>query len=373
MFLRTRPIEFKNTFLVYIGDKDYETYFDSKSPLEPDKLKDALLWIATGRPKAIVVDIETDSPEFSKLRSEKWNGVPVVWAQTAHQPEAEAGEHAEEHHEGGHHELPALETAPVLGGNDLTSIHTGLAVMTPDKDCIVRGYNRTLKVVFKSKDGTTRAAGKHHGEHGDAAKADSLPWAAIKIVDAQRATRDGSEPKRIFKFARDSNLYSGYSLDRIHELVTKNPASLKAILSDKIVILGGTYFASRDRHPTPIGPVPGCELIGYAIESELQGETIGSVDSWVLFAADIVCGILFVLVMHKLPRTSALFWILVLFPVFALVFSFLSFSRLAIWASFVPVLFGVYLHFLHDHMEEDKKMREELAELRGSTTEPHEH
>src|SRR5262249_39570172 len=57
-----------------------------------------------------------------------------------------------------------------------------------------------------------------------------------------------------------------------------------------IVLVGGTFAASRDFYDTPIGRIPGVLLNAYAVEGALSGLMVSEAPRFLTFVLDVVLG-----------------------------------------------------------------------------------
>jgi hypothetical protein len=130
-------------------------------------------------------------------------------------------------------------------------------------------------------------------------------------------------------------------------------------LQDKIVLVGGAYEAARDTHRTPIGDLPGVELVAQAIYSDLTGGGIRIIGWWYGALLDLALGTFIVYLNYQLIRWPLLAFrcgIVVLVMIFV-VCAVLVLIKWA-WLNVVPVAVGVYLHQFWDHYH-DKKIEQE--------------
>ncbi len=399
-FVRLHPIDVKYTCLVDIDDSDLEKLFDGVRPLAAEKLREVIAAISEGEPRAIVVDIDTEDLSYRVLRDFKFP-VRVIWARGAENLDAESYSHGHEEKSSGgnsHDKLPLMKPLPVLGDSARDGVEYGFAVTRPDENGWVRSYPQHISVVWREtavheegaaskRDELARTdqlrTGHVETEQAKATQAktepieeaETLPWEAIRAgnINAGKESDSHHADELMFKFSSFPKAYPGYSAGEVLEQVRGNSAAWKTAVKDKIVLLGGTYKSAGDTHMTPVGRVDGVKLVGFAIESYLQDCVIRETDPNLMLVFDVMIGILCVAVGHYLPRALALLTIPVIFPLLVFALSLLCFDKLSIWANFVPLLFGIYLHFIHDHLVEDREMRHELQALKaGKTNEMHE-
>lgn len=396
IFIRAYPIEMQDTRIVEIGDEDFDTIFDGQTPLKPQRLKQLIDTILSGEPKVLIVDLDTAKEQYQELKDIKREGTTIIWARKGlilphdsdlvvsgahagaagdrHAPNDEHGpnkvantgtehdgkdasepehpdradlkEHAPEaHHEGGHGVLPLMRPLPVLGGapNQYRD-RSAMAVMTADLDGMVRSYRLRVKVLWDDV---------HHptGEYSD-----TLPWAAVKAF-VEKPPEERTE-KALFNFTFTPD--RSFSATQIEKFA--KGTGWRGLAQDKIVILGGTY-GGFDTHATPAGMYSGAHLIAMAIESHLQNRVTYPIDAISLALIDLAAGMVLVAFTKLFPYRWALLTAFGGSMIIAPVASVFLYSRLSMWFSFVPVLFGVNIHLFIDHFRDVRHMASELKTL----------
>jgi CHASE2 domain-containing sensor protein len=327
--LQLRPLASStHVVLVSITDADYSTLFDASSPLNRDVLASLLTAVARGRPALIAVDLETE-PLSMEVRVHGRGGIewpPVFWALTGRV------------HEGVFHpssDPTALET------------HFAAAVIPQDRDGVVRRYRRAFRL-----------------ERG---QIDSLPW---RITRAFCERSPGAAPacprliseavddsdELLLNFTGDRFAFSRISASDVIAAAEGPGWQVAGPLRDKIVVIGGEYEASRDFHVTPVGTLAGLEVVGQAIESELQGGGIRVADEFLMLGLEILGGFMIAFFHHHFRVRTAMLLSLVGVPLIALGSSWLAFFSFSRWGNFVPVLLAVLVHELY----EDAKKADEL-------------
>jgi CHASE2 domain-containing sensor protein len=315
-----KPVKPRDVSIVKITEEDYEQIFESRYPLNPVKLKLLIDAIARGKPKLIAVDIDTSHPDFRSLQPDpKWP--PIVWAQSVSLPK---------------NSNEKLKPIPVLGGQDIR-VPTGLAVLPNDSDGNIRHFRRE----FETTNGT-------------------LPTFPAAILATWREASAG-HPRSHESALQESKAEEeehNLVLDLTGEVFDFNPHKASDVLTvadgegwqtdgplkDQVVLLGGEYAAARDVYRTPLGEKYGVELMAHAVESELQGRTIAPVNEVLMILLEVAAGFLLVILNYYLGGTSWRWLTWAAIPLIALVSSFLVFSRLSLWASFVPVMVAGRLH-----------------------------
>jgi len=363
--LAQRSRQSDHIVLVTIGDEEFSSpeLFNATSPLDPAKLGKVLEAIKAGRPRLIVVDLDTSAvnkkDQYQRL-AEKTTGAdwpPVIWSCDG---DAESDGH-------GGHGAPVVRVIPPLAGNP--AAHRGLIMLPADSDGVVRRYYRTFQT----------AAEDGHGSHH---AIDSLPWAAVK--EYCRQAPEESLPKHLRWLRRRSadapgpnELLMNFPGDRFNFFRIAAATALdgyrrmdfwtsdKSPIRDKIVVLGGTYRAARDLHPTPLGQVPGAVLLATAIETELQNRGIRFTHEAFAIVVDVLFGSLLVYLNRWFPSPRAMLWNLLAVAALALFASYLTFNTLGFWLNFAVVLAGVWLHIQFDMLKQLPKLHDEVQTLRA--------
>lgn len=362
--LAQRPRRSDHVVIVTIGDEEFRSpnLFRGTSPLDPEKLELILQAIAAGKPRLIAVDLDTSLTEkktaYERLaeitRADGWP--PVIWS---------CDGEAEDDHQNGHH-LPELRLIPALAGDPAAT--SGLITMPCDADGVIRRYSRRFHV----------ASTTDHHPIG----VDSLPWAVVKKYcrqtpenqlpkGLQRIRLEGSdddEPRGLLmNFARDRYSFFHITAQTVLDSNAKQEfwSSEKSPIRDKIVLLGGTYRAARDVHPTPAGRVDGVELLAMAVESELRGTGVRLVEEVFAIVIDILFGSLLVYFNWRFVSPRAVFFNLLAVAALALIASYITFNTLGYWLNFALVLVGIWLHHQVDIVRELPQLHREILELRS--------
>ena len=305
--------------VVEITEEDYATRFHSTSPLDPKTLRGLLAAIARGRPRLVVIDLETRPGIIARVGSdpdEPAHWPPSVWAR----PDVLTGGE------------PPTEHDP--------SVLTGVAEFPIDRDGVIRRHERLIR--------------PHEGAEPPSS---SLPWAAVTT----HCSLGGTEAvcNQIGREQPDEGLLMNFAGDRFDfERMTASAmlaassgegwSTERGPLFGKIVLLGGLYWAARDQHATPLGRTHGVYIVAQAIESELQGLGIRRTQEGTMFLMDVLCGLVIVLVHHQLKLPTAFRASVAGIPALVMLSSVVAFYSFSRWASFVPVCVGVLIHELYD-------------------------
>jgi CHASE2 domain-containing sensor protein len=257
--------ETSDVAIIVIDDGDYQKLFQSKSPLDPNALLSLINAIAAGRPRLIGVDIDTSDPQFKAMAIPSW-WPPIIW------------------HRGVRDDLTAdiqldrLRPADILGGRDPLNSNSGLVLLIDTEDSVTRRYQRLIN----TSEGTLP----------------SFPWAVASRFDPTLTkTLTPSSDQLAIRYSRGANRFR-LAASRVHELSKGSGWASHSPIEGRIVLLGGE-FGSFDRHETPLGRMPGVEIMANAIETELSGGGHHPPSSLVLILLLAVEGLVPVLIFHK--------------------------------------------------------------------------
>jgi CHASE2 domain-containing sensor protein len=350
--------------IVDINQDDFDLIFLSKTrPLNPPILKDLIEKILKANPCVVGVDIDTSFSEFGKLENLA-AAKNVVWAR-----EAEISETA------GEKPIPL----DFLGGRNVeTGAESGFPILVEEREKVTRRYSRLI--------GTTQG------------NFPSLPWAVFKA--GKKLKQSGSPYCQSISFpelTETADQYViGYSRGAEGAGRTKIPASHilrfdeqsgwqhDNPLRGKIVLVGGTYL-DEDRHETPLGKLPGVEIIANVIETELGGGGNKPPDFWRIVLLQIFDGVLLLGLFHyfalktgiKDARKKAgwreifpwqpLILSLPAIAVISIICSLITYGTLSHWFLFAPVMLGVIVAELLDRTKDYLKgrYRDEIEETLG--------
>ena len=316
----------QNIFVVLVTDDDYRELFHRRSPLDQRTVQQVIAAIAAAHPRAIGIDLDTSEWEAA-ITPELPSGVPLVWAR-----EASGGE-------------GAVHLEKVLGGD---GEHTcfGVPSYMPDSDGIIRSYEPDISLT----------SGR------------SAPSLARAIATSCREVHTGHEAKereKVINFIGDRLAFEQLSsaavlaLSKAPQWLENNP------MRGRIVLLGGAYKEARDRFPTPVGFLDGVHILAQTVESELPGGGVHETGKCAFFGIDVFLGLSLIAGAYFLPRTWALLVIFLVIPVLALVASWAAFQTVGYFASFVPVLGGVFVHEVIEHVREHHELVHECRHLRA--------
>ncbi len=322
--------------IVAINEQEYHSVFGGTSPLDPYQLAVLMDDIARDRPAAIGVDLDTSAPPFRDfVVPEAWP--PVVWSATARW-------------DGPRHVF--AEVIPALGGRGATrpQDQQALALFPEDADGVIRWSRRRIHV-----EGTGELP--------------SLAWALVARADDEAAPHDQRGVR--LNFTRHQFNFTPLSITPIKQLMEAGGApgarGVNGPLTGKIVLVGGSYAAARDEHRTPVGTWQGVQVVAQAIETELHGGGIHTLQHWLAVTTDIAVGYALVwlnyTVIVRSRRETALRNVLlaglaaaVVLPMAA---SAITFLTVAFWFNFVPIVVSVLVHEFYEHAREYQRLAAE--------------
>lgn len=364
------PLEIKYTLLVDINDSDFVRIFQRQRPLDATKLAGIIRTIAKGKPRLIVVDLDTEDSSYAVLKKLEDLPCKIVWARDAVPVETAKSDQSpppDQHaatRSGVHGEQPApnMTALPVLGDRGKTDSCYGFAITQSDANGWVRSYPKYVNIDWSK---SIESHGEEKG-HGDVTEEETLPWKAVRLsnVAAGENVQPDDPAQLMFRFSALPENYPGFSVGDVENMVARDPHGWEEFAKNRIILLGATYRACGDFHMTPLGCIEGVKLIGFAIESHLQNNNIRPVNPLFLTVLDIALGLCCLTVAHYLSRRVVLFVVPFIFPLIVFAFSYFTFDKLSVWTNFVPLIFGIYIHLLHDHFSEDRELLHELNHLR---------
>ena len=257
--------------IVQITDNDYINFFYETSPLNRGKLETLITTIAKAGPKLLVIDLDVTPTQAEKnklslptqiqndLRSSSNPNLVVIWPQTVERPSKTESD-------------LILQPLP----KDIPEGHLGIPLFPRESDGTVRGFLRYVPVNFRSS----------------SVLWPSMPWAAFRGgSDSFKSNEYREEPeKTYFNFSGDR--YAFDHTDAASILSRPKSADFRKVFGGKTVIVGGDFTAARDEYFTPIGPIPGVDLIAYALETEIRGGGMRPLQEVAVFFIDVLLGCL---------------------------------------------------------------------------------
>jgi CHASE2 domain-containing sensor protein len=345
-FVRLRePVRPKYVWLVAITDRDYAELFRKTSPLDPARLRELIIAAAQLRPRVIGVDIDTSDSRGVRPETD----VPIVWGQRMTE------------------NLPARErrTVPVLGNEqpqpDTNEI--GVSALPADEDGSVRRYRRKISVERGSLDSLPWAVTKAFCRQVIDSSSGDLKAQCAKILRSESLVKYQRPLLLNFSEPPHTEVHIISASDLLQAGATEGWQS-NATFRDGIVMLGGTFALSGDvSYKTPVGTRAGIQLFSDAIETELQQRPITPLNEVLMVVFEILGGYSLAAWHFISKNRGAVALRVAAVPVLAIASSFLAFSSLAYWFSFIPVLVGVLLHEAHEHFKHYRLLIKRAREM----------
>ncbi len=297
----------QHTVLVTITPDEYRTEFGRISPLKPDRLGTAVRNLLKLSPKLLAVDLDTSDERFRTLAREFRNS-GVIWAR------------------GLTREAGATVPGGFLGNPSDENALAGIAAFKRDPDWSLRKLDACIKV----GDATMRTFHR-----------------AI-FVAAEKVSGPVCEMYRI-----------PLTPYRFQTLTLTEAENAHANLSNKIVILGGTYD-DRDIHPTRGGSeVYGVEIVGSAVESQYAAADEpgwkAKVERWAEWPVEFALGaaIFAIYAYGKRISGTVKLALSLLLCAFILFVPGVLLYRYGVWlANPFPMVFGMMLHGMYEAAED---------------------
>jgi CHASE2 domain len=260
-----------------------------------------------------------------------------------------------------------------VAGRSPDSLVSGIPRFPLDLDGVVRKYRRRIEVE-PSPDVDVPNPPKSKEQ-------DSLPHALASACEAcvrdnrawQEEERHHSSEDVILKFATSKSVFNPKDandlLPPLPGATKEKPtqANIEQALSIRpltIVLIGGTYKGARDIYRTPLGEMPGVQLLAQALETDLH-EGISETSEYTKFCADLLAGlgVIFLWNSKIVSRYAPLkrIFSLTLFGIpgaFLLLSLYLFHHR--IWLDSIAILVGVVIHQVYEEFDKIKEYTEEI-------------
>lgn len=324
-WLRVRAGKPSSTIaLVAITDQNYAEMFKATSPLNQAAVESILAAAAAAGPKLIVVDLDTSHWTQPKTSYP----APVLWAQDVWEVERGAQR--------------CLAVGKALGG-DAGAVQHGLPAFRPAQDGIVRDFLREVK-----------------DECGF--RAPSLVTRAVELAAWSPDAHEAANEERI-NFLGQRYSFPTLSAHAVLRLAESKDWLAANELKGKLVILGGTFRAARDKYRTPVGYLDGMEVLAHAIESARR--PIAELGKFTFALIDLLIGMALVYLTWRVSHWVSLPVMFLGIPAVAVLASFAVFHTSGYFASFVPVVAGVFVHELLEHVLHHRHLVHENRQLRA--------
>jgi CHASE2 domain-containing sensor protein len=342
------PPESSEIVIVAITDQEYQQKenFNSTSPLSARRVTDVICAIAKSGPKLIGVDVDTSgwsaidrenvyqSCPVRKLNA-RGPGVPIVWAIGGYEDEDK-----------NQNRVVHLDSIQGIAPDDCFAVVADIE----DVDGVVRSYD-------------------------SAVLSDNQMWPSFGpvIADTQKGDEPACQVRRVGpdrKITRARINFRGgkkafYHLNISTVLMAADTEAWQSSnpLKHNIVLFGGSYRAARDSYMTPAGQLDGVDVLSHAVLSELPGGQIRDVPPSLFLTFDILMGFGIVTLTYFNKNPWLLLLVLLAIPVLSFAASLVLYNSFSYFASFVPVLVGVFFHELLAHLVEHHRLKRDLQEL----------
>jgi CHASE2 domain-containing sensor protein len=343
------PIRSSKVALVVIDEEDYKDTFKGTSPLDQVQVMSLIRSIAAAGPTAIVVDLDTSHWAPSST-TPKWSGAlkrlpsgtpPIIWARPVSREEGQPE-----------------QLSAVGGKRDADLIDRSLCWGVPEV-LATRGVVRSYRPLVRLGNGTVPSLASAAAIVSRTAKTQSpvLSGEAVAAPNCKELSVLGKPATKEALLKAGVLTFPTYTSSQLREFQDFP-------FEDKVVVLGGTYPEARDTSGTPLGPRAGIEILATAIDSELDHPMPLHPSGWRFFTIDILLGIFLLMAGHILPKVLGVPFVIVGVPAAAIAGSFIVFQSASYFFSFMPVLFGIFLHRFFDEWWEGLEMREKDSKLR---------
>jgi CHASE2 domain-containing sensor protein len=161
-------------------------------------------------------------------------------------------------------------------------------------------------------------------------------------------------------FLNDTLAVTAHRTDVRALLSTPVVAGQRSLLTDRIVLVGGTYHAGRDLQATVVGNMAGVYVWAEAIASWIRHDALREPRAPITFALEFLVGVVAgLLLIRSGPAFGLLYSLLIVGPL-TVAFSLLTFGNRVLFVNFLPSFVGVYLHYQIEVHQEIRHLRERL-------------
>lgn len=313
--MESRKQDARHVVLVTIDAHEHARFFDSRIPLDPQKLMVAVERLLQEAPAVLVMDVDTEHSSFSAVKIPA-AAKPVVWARVIDESPVETG---------------VYRSRPILGGNpsdsDLPPGHTsGIAAYGIELDFSIRRFDRSFVI---ERAGLRR----------------TLAEEAVCQFRSTCGQPTTSSPQRVRLFH--------HHYDFVHrpigEFLDSKTGSGKEF-ADKIVVFGMSESHS-DMHRTVVGEHPGMWLVASAIEHELNGAPGQKLEGVAKLGIELLLSLIIAFIHSRLRPRAALLSGLVILGALVYYGAWLALWVAGYEASVVPLVLGIVLEQLSSTAE----------------------
>jgi CHASE2 domain-containing sensor protein len=386
-----------NLVIVEITGDDYKELFGGVSPLKPEVMFQLIAALGPLQPSVVGVDVDTSEAPWAcvnpeELKEGKLVNAKFIWAQVP--LENHGSDRADE-------DAARITLGPVVGGKITDETQMGVARFPQDEDGYVRGFRSTYTVEGKlpgvlrcpaspankkeQAGAQTPAEAESPNELGNSREMPAFFRAIAEAYYLSASKNQSDEKNKEFAQGDSEVKYLKFTGERRHfqmvdagHILAKNAAgkivtkpldadNLKSLQS-AMVLIGGTYPEARDEYYTPLGLMPGVELIANAVENEL-GQSVREVGILKAIAFDLFFGVLIVFIYFMYSNRPVGAFILSLAAMGLVVtLGAVSYYGVGAFLNFVPVMAGMVIHQMIEGTQQAAELKEQVSKLRKDVT-----
>jgi len=333
LFVLSGSHQARDITIVEISDEDYadKQMFGGISPLKPALVVQLIQAIDAAGARAIGVDILTSDWPADSLKNLRLRA-PVVWVRGV------------EEVDGG------LRLDPIMSGDgqDLCQGPPALEQV----DGVARKYFPLLSIDNRAVASFSTLLRQVAQDPGTTCRGDRGAAASGKA--------SGSA---YIGFMGNAAIFSRLSAGAVIAGSEAPQWGSRQLLKNQIVLVGGTYKHARDKYATPLGEMYGVEILGNILASELAHATVTEAGSTTFVIADLLLGFALITIAYYVPRPWSLPATFFGAPMIAVALNMLLFLGWRYYLSFMPVVVGVMVHGIVEHVREHRRLMREHAEL----------
>jgi CHASE2 domain-containing sensor protein len=352
-------------FLIEIDSQDYRDLFHAVSPLSRRTLARLIDRLSMAEPRAICLDIslrdQTDEDPYlvETLGRLKERNIPVVLASSIQKVVADG------------------RIASVFSRDFPYACPDNVLFGATDFPISEDETIREMRLLRKTDDGRLYPS----ISLSMAAASAKMSWPALQKELDKAAGSTGLRPdipgnlrdliRTGLRLQRQKIYFIGdktsFNVLRISDIDRMPVESFRAgsVLSQKILLIGGTFTESKDFYRTPKGIMSGAEIIANSAETVLASKPIRPINYLMslLFEFVIVLVLSFMFLRFPLGKATLISALSVV-PL-TIIGSQVAFASMSRWLDFLPVALAVVLHGEASLIEHYRDMKKEIRDLRS--------
>jgi CHASE2 domain-containing sensor protein len=355
----------ENIFLIEIDSQDYKELFSSVSPLSRKVLARIIDKLSKAKPTAICLDInlrdKTDEDIYfiKALEHLKEMNISVVLSSSIQE---------------------------TIGAESINyTINTDYPYLPPDNVLFGAtnfpisedGVIREVRLVKRMADGSFYP----FISLSIATASQKITWPDLqRELDNDSRSRDfvSEVPKSIHNligaalksqrqkihFIGNKSSFNSLRISSIDKMPDQS-FQLDNILSNKILLIGGTFAESKDFYRTAKGTMSGIEIIANSVETLLSSKPIKPVNHLLSLLYELVIVLVLSYMFLRFPFGKAtLASSLSIIPL-SIIGSQVAFASFARWLDFIPVALAVFLHGEFSLIEHYTNLKKEVVKLKS--------